>query len=36
MYIYTGLPLVMEKSGKFKVRGKSGNFRICQGNLEFC
>ena len=23
-------------SGKFKVREKSGNFRICQGNLEFC
>ena len=32
----TGLPLVREKSGKFKVREKSGNFRICQGNLEFC
>ena len=31
-----GLPLVREKSGKFKVREKSGNFRICQGNLEFC
>ena len=30
------LPLVREKSGKFKVREKSGNFRICQGNLEFC
>ena len=23
-------------SGKFKVREKSGNFRISQGNLEFC
>ena len=32
----TGLPLVREKSGKFKVREKSGNFRISQGNLEFC
>ena len=32
----TGLPLVTEKSGKFKVREKSGNYRICQGNLEFC
>ena len=32
----SGLPLVREKSGKFKVREKSGNFRICQGNLEFC
>ena len=31
-----GLPLVREKSGKFKVREKSGNFRISQGNLEFC
>ena len=30
-----GLPLVREKSGKFKVRGKSGNFVIGQGNLEF-
>ena len=29
----SGLPLVREKSGKFKVREKSGNFRICQGNL---
>ena len=34
--LYTGLPLVREKSGKSKVREKSGNFRICQGNLEFC
>lgn len=33
---YSGLPLVREKSGKFKVREKSGNFRIGQGNLEFC
>ena len=32
----TGSPLVREKSGKFKVRENSGNFRICQGNLEFC
>ena len=31
-----GLPLVREKSGKFKVREKSGNLRIHQGNLEFC
>ena len=30
------LPLVREKSGKFKVREKSGNFRICQGKLKFC
>ena len=35
MCIYTGLPLVREKSGKFKVREKSGNFVIGQGNLEF-
>ena len=35
-YTLTGLPLVREKSGKFKVGEKSGNFRICQGNLEFC
>ena len=43
-YPSSGLPLVREKSekfkvreksGKFKVREKSGNFRICQGNLEF-
>ena len=34
--ILSGLPLVREKSEKFKVREKSGNFRICQGNLEFC
>ena len=31
----TGLPLVREKSGKFKVREKSGNFEKIQGNLEF-
>ena len=31
----SGLPLVREKSGKFKVREKSGNLIICQGNLEF-
>ena len=31
-----GLPLVREKSGKFKVREKSGNLRFCQGILEFC
>ena len=36
MHNLTGLPLVREKSGKFKVREKSGNFTICQGNLEFC
>ena len=36
MVFHSGLPLVREKSGKFKVREKSGNFRICQGNLEFC
>ena len=30
-----GLPLIREKSGKFKVREKSGNYRISQGNLEF-
>ena len=33
--LHTGLPLVREKSGKFKVREKSGNFVIVQGNLEF-
>ena len=33
--IITGLPLVREKSGKFKVREKSGNFEKSQGNLEF-
>ena len=27
-HICSGLPLVREKSGKFKVREKSGNFRI--------
>ena len=32
---FSGLPLVREKSGKFKVREKSGNFVIGQGNLEF-
>ena len=32
---YSGLPLVREKSGKFKVREKSGNFVIGQGSLEF-
>ena len=26
MKTFTGLPLVSEKSGKFKVREKSGNF----------
>ena len=31
----TGLPLVREKSGKFKVRKKSGNFVLGQGNLRF-
>ena len=31
----TGLPLVRERSGKFKVREKSGNFEKSQGNLEF-
>ena len=31
----TGLPLVREKSGKFKVREKSGNFEKSQGNSEF-
>ena len=31
-----GLPLVREKSGKFKVREKSGNFEIDQGILEIC
>ena len=36
IYDRAGLPLVREKSGKFKIREKSGNFRICQGNLEFC
>ena len=35
-YKLTGLPLVREKSGKFKVREKSGNFGIGQGNLTFC
>ena len=30
-----GLPLVREKSEKFKVREKSGNFGIGQGNLTF-
>ena len=29
------VPLVREKSGTFKVREKSGNFVIGQGNLEF-
>ena len=29
------LPLVREKSGKFKVREKSGNFVLGQGNLRF-
>ena len=28
--------MVREKSGKCKVRKKWGNFRICQGKLEFC
>ena len=31
----TGLPLVRKKSGKFKVRGKSEDFGIGQGNLKF-
>ena len=31
----SGLPLVREKSGKFKVREKSGNFVLGQGNLRF-
>ena len=31
----TGLPLVMERSWKFKVREKSGNFVLGQGNLRF-
>ena len=31
--LFSGLPLVREKSGKFKVREKLGNFRISQGNL---
>ena len=31
----TGLPLVREKSGKFKAREKSGNFGKSQGNLNF-
>ena len=32
-YSNTRLPLVREKSGKFKVRKKSGDFRIeSQGN----
>ena len=26
--VFTGLPLVWEKSGKFKVREKSGKFRV--------
>ena len=30
-----GLPLVREKSGKFKVREKSGNSVLGQGILEF-
>ena len=34
--LHTGLPLVREKSGKFKVREKSGNFEIGQGILEIC
>ena len=29
----TGLPVVREKSGKFKVREKSGNFVLGQGNV---
>ena len=31
----TGLPLVREKSGKFKVRERSGNFVLGQVNLRF-
>jgi hypothetical protein len=31
---HSGLPLIREKSGKFKVREKSGNFVIGQGNSE--
>ena len=30
----TGLPLIREKSGKFKVREKSGNFVKSQGKLK--
>ena len=30
-----GLPLVREKSRKFKVRGKSGNFQKSQGKVQF-
>ena len=30
------LPLVRGKSGKFKVREKSGNFEIGQGILKIC
>ena len=35
MATLTGLPLVREKSGKFKVREKSGNFEESQGNLKY-
>ena len=31
----TGLPLVREKSGKFKIMEKSGNFVLGQENLRF-
>ena len=34
-FLITWLPLVREKSGKFKVREKSGNFLLGQGNLGF-
>ena len=33
--VLTGLPLVREKSGKFKFREKSRNFVLGQGNLRF-
>ena len=33
LFILYQLPLVREKSGKFKVREKSGNFKKSQGNM---
>ena len=33
--LFTGLPLVREKSGKFKVREKSDSLEKSQGNLKF-
>ena len=36
LHTTTRLPLVRKKSGKFKVREKSGNFEIGQGILEIC